>query len=139
MSDEICWCMSIYSYIKLLCCTMYLIDYLGTVRIMVVISAYHHQSCNFESRSWQDVLDTTLCDKVCQWLVTGRWIFSGYSSTNKTDHHYITEILLKVVLNTITITLIDYFNHVRNLRFFSIGYLFRTSIQPPAFFQKVHR
>jgi hypothetical protein len=45
---------------------MYLIDYLGTVRIMVVISAYHHQSCKFESRSWQDVLDATFCDKVCQ-------------------------------------------------------------------------
>ena len=61
------------------------------------------------------------------------------SSTNKTDHHYITKMLLKAALSTITITLIDYFNHVRNLRFFSIGYLFRTSIQPPAFFQKVHR
>ena len=27
------------------------------------ISAYHHRSCEFES---QGVLDTTLCDKVCQ-------------------------------------------------------------------------
>ena len=42
---------------------------------------------------------TTLCDKVCQWLVAGWW-FSPVSSTNKTDHHDITEILLKVVLNT---------------------------------------
>jgi hypothetical protein len=41
----------------------------------------------------------TLCDKVCQWLATGRW-FSPVSSTNKTDHHDITEILLKVALNT---------------------------------------
>jgi hypothetical protein len=32
------------------------------------------------------------CDKVCQWLSTGRW----FSSTNKTDHHDIIEILLKV-------------------------------------------
>jgi hypothetical protein len=30
------------------------------------------------------------------------------SSTNKTDHHDITEILLKVVLNTIYLTLINY-------------------------------
>ena len=39
----------------------------------------------------------------CQWLVTGRWISPGtlVSSTNKYD---ITEILLKVALNTITIT-----------------------------------
>ena len=46
---------------------------------------------------------TTLCDKVCQWLATGWWFSPGtpVSSTNKTDHHDITEILLKVVLNTI--------------------------------------
>jgi len=30
------------------------------------ISAYHHLSCEFEQRSWQGALDTTLCDKVCQ-------------------------------------------------------------------------
>jgi hypothetical protein len=29
-------------------------------------SAYHHLSCEFESRSWGGVLDTTLCNKVCQ-------------------------------------------------------------------------
>jgi hypothetical protein len=28
------------------------------------ISAYHHLSCEFEPRSQQGVLDTTLCDKV---------------------------------------------------------------------------
>jgi hypothetical protein len=40
---------------------------------------------------------------VCQWLETGRWFSLGnpVSSTNKTDCHDITEILLKVVLNTI--------------------------------------
>ena len=49
------------------------------------------------------VLDTTLCDKACQWLATGRWFSAGtrVSSTNKTDSHDITEILLKVALNTI--------------------------------------
>jgi hypothetical protein len=49
--------------------------------------------------SWWGELDTT-CDKVCQWLGTGWW-FSPVSCTNKTDHHHITEILLKVALNTI--------------------------------------
>jgi len=46
------------------------------------------------------VLGTTLCDKVCQWLPTGRWFSLGIqvSSTNKTDPHDITEILLKVAL-----------------------------------------
>jgi len=43
---------------------------------------------------------TTSCNDVWQWLATGRW-FSPVSSTNKTDHHDVTEILLKVVLNTI--------------------------------------
>ena len=46
------------------------------------------------------VLNTTLYDKVCLWLVTDQW-FSPVSSTNKTDHRDITEILLKVVMNTI--------------------------------------
>ena len=46
---------------------------------------------------------TILCDKVCQWLATGRWFSQGppVSSSNKTDRHNITEILLKVALNTI--------------------------------------
>ena len=50
----------------------------------------------------QGVLDTTLWDKVCQWLVAGQWFSPGtpVSSTNKTDLHDIAEILLKVVLNT---------------------------------------
>jgi hypothetical protein len=41
---------------------------------------------------------------VCQWLATGRWfsLCTPLSSTNKTDRHDITEILLKVALNTIT-------------------------------------
>jgi hypothetical protein len=42
---------------------------------------------------------TTLCDKVFQWLATGRW-FSLVSSSNKTDLHDRTEILLKVTLST---------------------------------------
>jgi hypothetical protein len=43
---------------------------------------------------------TTLCDKVCQWLVAGWWFSLGplVSSTNKADRHDITELLLKVAL-----------------------------------------
>ena len=72
-------------------------------------SAYHHLSCEFNSRSWWGIIDTTLCDKVCQWLAVCWWfspgtpVSLGYS--NKTDRHDITEILLKVALNTITLTL----------------------------------
>ena len=44
-----------------------------------------------------------------QWLATGRWfsLRTLVSSTNKTYCHDITEILLKVALNTITLTLIN--------------------------------
>ena len=53
------------------------------------------------------VLDATLCDKVCQWLAEGWWFFPGtlISTTNKTDCQDITEIVLKVAFNTITLTL----------------------------------
>jgi len=49
-------------------------------------SAYHHWSCELESRSWWGLLDTTLYDKLWQWLATGRW-FSPVSFTNKTERH----------------------------------------------------
>ena len=57
------------------------------------IGAYHH---------WW-VRGITLCDKVCQWLAAGWWFSPGLpvSSSNKTDRHNITEILLKVALKTI--------------------------------------
>jgi hypothetical protein len=50
-----------------------------------------------------DVLNTTLYNKVCQWLATDRSFSPGtpVSSTNKTDRHEITEILLKVASNII--------------------------------------
>ena len=49
------------------------------------------------------VLDTTLCDKVCQWLATGRCLSPGtpVSFSNKSDRHNFAEILLKVALATI--------------------------------------
>jgi len=45
--------------------------------------------------------------KVCQWLAKGRWFSPGTSvpCTDKTDCQDITEILLKVALNTITLNL----------------------------------
>ena len=41
------------------------------------IVAYHHLSCEFEPHSWRGVLNTTVCDKDCQCLVTGLWISLG--------------------------------------------------------------
>jgi hypothetical protein len=54
-------------------------------------------SSNLDQREVYNIID-----KVCQWLATGRW-FSPcppVSSTNKTDLHDTTGILLKVALNT---------------------------------------
>jgi hypothetical protein len=50
----------------------------------------------------------TLCDKIWQCLVAGHGFSTGtlVSFTNKTDRHDITEILLKVVLNIIYLTLL---------------------------------
>ena len=55
--------------------------------------------------SWRGVLDATLYGKVCEWLATGQWVSPGtpVSSTNRTESHDKIEILLKVVLNTITL------------------------------------
>ena len=44
-----------------------------------------------------NVLDTTLCDKVCQWLATCQW----FSLPIKHDCHDIAEILLNMALNII--------------------------------------
>jgi len=51
------------------------------------------------------VLDATLCDKVYQWLAAGLWFSPGtlVSPTNKIGR--LAEILLKVVLNTLTLLL----------------------------------
>ena len=59
----------------------------------------------FESCSWRDVLDTTLCENVRQWLSTARWFSPGtlVFSSNKTDHHNISDIILKVALNSISL------------------------------------
>jgi hypothetical protein len=43
-------------------------------------------------QSWRGVLDTTLCDTVCQWFAAGQWFspLIHVSSTSKTDRHDIT-------------------------------------------------
>jgi hypothetical protein len=68
------------------------------------ISVYRHLSCQLESHSWRGVLDTTLCGQFVSYFAAGRWFSPGtpVSSTNETDRHGTTEILLKVALNTIS-------------------------------------
>ena len=67
---------------------------------------------------------TTLCDKVCQWLVTGRWFSPGtpVSSTNKIDHHDIADILLKVALNSINKPANNWLQTVFDMCAFLVGF-----------------
>ena len=55
-------------------------------------------------RSWQGVFDTTLYDKACHSLPTGRWFSPGtpVSFSNKTKRHDITDINLPTHSNKVT-------------------------------------
>ena len=72
----------------------------------------------FESRSWRGILDTTLCNTVCQWFAAGQ-LFSSITPvcpTNKTHRHDIIELLLKVALNTISLSpLLQFFYFILEL------------------------
>jgi hypothetical protein len=72
----------------------------GFLKMQLVPITTNVVSSNHLRRS---VLNTTLCDKDCQWLAAGRWAFPGIpvSFTDKIDRHDITEILLKVALISI--------------------------------------
>ena len=83
------------------------------------IWTHHELQCIFSSAlvilySWQiltniinnislEFKNTKFITDFCQWLMTGRWFSQStpVSSTNKTNRQDITEILLKVALNTI--------------------------------------
>ena len=66
------------------------------------ISAYHHLSCKFEPRSGEVysikhyVIKFVSDFRQVGWFSPGTPVFS----TNKTDRHNITEILLEVALST---------------------------------------
>ena len=81
---------------------LYIVMYNMEVRI-VLKAGITNVASSIGTPLRRGALDTTLCDKVCQWLATGWWFFPGTlrCSTNKTDRHDISEILLKVELNTI--------------------------------------
>ena len=75
------------------------------VTVVVVTQLLYYQSLS-PLQLWVRTLfmaRCTRCGKVCQWFATGWWFSRGtpVSSANKTHRQDITEILLKVVLNTI--------------------------------------
>ena len=68
--------------------------------------------------------------------MAGRWFPPGtlISSTNKTDLHHITELLLKVALNKITLTLMvcHWFGFITVLIVESISIIINTCLLPDA-------
>ena len=99
-------------------------------RDLLVIRYYSRSIFNYLCNPWispltlwvriplrWSVLNTRLCDQVCQWLATGRW-FSPVSSTNKTDLRDIAELVLKVAFNNITHPLYYYSrnNYILNIK-----------------------
>jgi hypothetical protein len=71
------------------------------------ISAYHHKSCDYESRSVEVYSIQQYVIKFVSDLrqVGGFLRVPPVSSTNKTDRHDITEIFLKVALNIKTLSI----------------------------------
>ena len=67
-----------------------------TNKIEEMSTVVHHYSCELESGSWRCVLETTLFDKVCQWLVAGVRFSPDIpvSSSSKTDRQDKTKIML---------------------------------------------
>jgi hypothetical protein len=49
-------------------------------------------SCEFDSRPWRGLFDTSLCDELCRSLAASRWFYRLI----KNNRHGISEILLKV-------------------------------------------
>jgi hypothetical protein len=102
------------TYICMVClyhqlCTLYM--YINSLFVRSIVKRLHVLLAVYlESNILYSPFDslfrarcTTLCDKVCQWLATGRWFSQSppVSSTNKTDSHDIAEIFLKAALSTI--------------------------------------
>jgi hypothetical protein len=79
----------------------YLIMNTHVSKILLTCRQNNNQHFVAKSHWWRGVLDTTLCDKVCQWLMAGLWFSPGspVSSTNKTDSHDIQ--LTLIVLNSV--------------------------------------
>ena len=89
----------------------YLFSRRAVVAVIVLDLQLPMQSVSITTKvvSWNPVhgevslIHWTLCDEVCQWLTTGWWFspWTPVSSINKTAHHDILAILMKVALNSI--------------------------------------
>jgi hypothetical protein len=71
--------------------TRYVYIYTNVIRKLKQLEIRFIKSCS----SVRCVLNTTLCDKICQWIAAGLWFSPStpISSTNKIDSYDITEKL----------------------------------------------
>ena len=102
-----------------------------TYTLMVFIRPLIHQLTLWvRTLLRRGVHDTTLCDKVCHWLAAGWWFSPStpVSSTNKTDRHDITEILLKVALNTINLNPTSICEFLTTLKLMLYKYMYQLII-----------
>ena len=67
----------IYMYVLLWTITFERIWLYQFLRAIVVVIVYQNWWCEFKFLSGR-ARCTTLCDKVCQWLATGRWFSTSY-------------------------------------------------------------
>jgi energy-converting hydrogenase Eha subunit E len=85
-----------------------------TLHIMHGFTTTHAISAYSPLKWWVRIQLMANCNRynimwyICLWLEAGWWFSPGtlISSTNKSDRHDITEILLKIALNTISIALL---------------------------------
>jgi hypothetical protein len=77
------------------------------------------RSSKWLHRSWRDVLDTTLCDQVCQWLATSRCFFPDkwHDEISKEKHYVRLEMVRSFTLTG---------NHNRSIVLIYIYITFKT-------------
>ena len=100
------WCKTLECYIQRALRRTRWVNVIFTVRY-VAWGEYSVLSKNVSRDVRKDIWNHIIkCNKVCQWLAAGR-LFSLCTpvSSNITNRHDITEILLKVALNTIPLSL----------------------------------
>ena len=91
---------------------------IGGLLIYIIIISFWFAKLLFRSTRQKPPICHKSLIKVCQWLATGLWFSPGtlVSSTNKTIRHDITEILLKVTLNTT-----KHFNAIKQTIFVTVN------------------
>ena len=79
--------------------------HVGSDRMVVGFTKYYlRNQCLSLLQLWVRIPFMARFTYTTLWLATGQWFSPGTPISSTNDHHNITEILLKVALNTITLT-----------------------------------